>query len=62
MDETPRDISFCGHAVAQSEILEVPGALKDEHFRDNPLVTGDPDVRFYTGAPYGQNISGTATK
>src|SRR5271156_6373510 len=50
-NETPRDISFCGHAIAGNEILEVPNALDDERFRDNPLVTGDPKVRFYAGAP-----------
>src|ERR1700677_183412 len=49
--ETPRDISFCGHAIAGSEILEVPNALEDERFRDNPLVVGDPQVRFYARAP-----------
>jgi len=50
-NETPRDISFCGHAIAGNEILEVPNTLEDERFRDNPLVIGDPKVRFYAGAP-----------
>src|SRR5580693_7251815 len=49
--ETPRDISFCGHAIAGNEILEVPNTLEDDRFRDNPLVTGAPNVRFYAGAP-----------
>ena len=58
--ETPWEISFCGDVVAHPEILEVPDALEDERFRDNPFVTGDPNVRFYAGAPLvtpdGQNI------
>lgn len=49
--ETPRDISFCGHVVADQKIVVVSDALKDERFHDNPLVTDGPKVRFYAGVP-----------
>jgi diguanylate cyclase (GGDEF)-like protein len=47
--ETPRDISFCGHAILDHEPLVVGDATLDPRFRDNPLVTGEPHVRFYVG-------------
>ena len=49
--ETPRDISFCGHAVFHREALVVPDATQDDRFADNPLVTGPLGLRFYAGAP-----------
>ena|SRR5256885_8376533 len=49
--ETSRDISFCGHAIAQSDLFIVPDATVDKRFAENPLVTADPKIRFYAGAP-----------
>jgi ribonuclease BN (tRNA processing enzyme) len=49
--ETPRDVSFCAHAILGDDILEVPDTLRDDRFADNPVVTGEPKVRFYAGVP-----------
>jgi len=49
--ESPRSTSFCGHAILQRGILLVPDATQDPRFHDNPLVTGEPHLRFYAGVP-----------
>ncbi|MES2858449.1 MAG: GAF domain-containing protein [Pseudomonadota bacterium] len=49
--ETPRAVSFCAHAILESDHLYIPDARQDPRFADNPLVTGEPQIRFYAGFP-----------
>jgi diguanylate cyclase (GGDEF)-like protein len=59
VNETSRDISFCGHAILGRDIFVIRNAAADERFHDNPLVTGAPHIRFYAGCPiriFGENI------
>ena len=53
--ETSRDVSFCGHAILGDGVFIIPNALEDNLFADNPLVLGDPKIRFYAGCPLGLN-------
>jgi len=50
-EQTPREVSFCGHVVVESAPLVVTDAHADPRFADNPLTTGEPRVRFYAGMP-----------
>jgi diguanylate cyclase (GGDEF)-like protein len=51
LNETPRNISFCSHAILSTDTLVVPNAKQDARFADNPLVTGPEQVLFYAGHP-----------
>jgi two-component system, NtrC family, sensor kinase len=50
-NETSRDVSFCAHAILQNKLFIVPDTKDDARFAQNPLVTGEPKIRFYAGAP-----------
>ena len=60
--ETPRQLSFCAHTLGTAKTLIVQDAQQDSRFKDNPAVVGDPNIRFYAGAPIvepGGHVLGT---
>lgn len=51
VSETPRDVAFCAHTIVERRLLIVPDTSQDDRFASNPLVTGEPKIRFYVGVP-----------
>ena len=51
VESTPREHAFCAHAIVDTQLLVVPDAHEDARFVSNPFVAGEPNIRFYAGAP-----------
>ncbi len=58
--QAPRSTSFCGHALISEIMLIVPDTLLDDRFKDNPMVLGEPYVRFYAGKSLYDHATGKA--